>query len=320
LDEICEDLKKFNITFDKWFSEKTLHGSNGEINKVDDVVKWMREKDFIYEKDDALWLKATAFNDEKDRVVKRGTGVYTYLASDIAYHRDKIERGYKLMVDVWGADHHGYVPRLKAAIGALGYPDDMLKIVLVQLVNLKKGGEIISMSTRSGKFTCLSDLLSEVGSDATRFFFLTRSSDAQLEFDVDLATKNSSENPVYYVQYAYARIGSIFRQAAEQGVLVEFERENMTFEELNAPDDLYLIKKMLAFPDLIERMAKKLEPHLITHYIHDLVSDFHSFYNKHRVISDDIKLTSARLMLLKGVQIVIKNSLNILGVSAPEKM
>jgi arginyl-tRNA synthetase len=313
LDGIKKDLDDFGITFDNWYSEKTLH----ERGMVDEIIEWLKEKEFVYEKEGALWLKASAFGDEKDRVVRRGTGYYTYLASDIAYHKEKYERGFKKVIDVWGADHHGYVPRLKSAIKALGFEEKSFGAILIQLVNLKRGGEIVSMSTRSGEFTELSEVVREVGRDAVRFFCMMRSSDSHLDFDLDLAKKQSSENPVYYVQYAHARISSVFRQAKERGIKIP---DSADLTPLKLPEELSIIKKILYFPELVERMALLIEPHLITHYILDLSGEFHSYYNKHRIISDDTGLTNARLILIKALEIVIKNSLDILGVSAPEEM
>src|SRR3989338_3363933 len=254
LEGIKKDLEDFGVRFDHWYSEKTLH----ERGMVDKVVGWLRDKDFIYEKDDALWLKASAFGDEKDRVVRRGTGYYTYLASDIAYHKEKYERGFKKVINIWGADHHGYVPMM-------------------------------------------------------------RSSDSHLDFDLDLAKKQSSENPVYYVQYAHARIRSIFRQE-EENKLQDLSLETCNLKLLKLTEELSIIKKILAFPELIENIALSLEPHLITHYLLDLCGEFHSYYKKHRFISDDKDLTAARLMLIKALGVVIKNSLDILGVAAPEEM
>jgi arginyl-tRNA synthetase len=315
LEGIKKDLEDFGVRFDHWYSEKTLH----ERGMVDEVVDWLRNKDYIYEKDDALWLKASAFGDDKDRVVRRGTGYYTYLASDIAYHKEKYERGFKKVINIWGADHHGYVPRMRSAVKALGFDEKSFSVLLVQLVNLKKGGQILSMSTRSGEFTELSQVVKDVGKDATRFFCMMRSSDSHLDFDLDLAKKQSSENPVYYVQYAYARIRSIFRQAEENKIKIP-DSNSMNLAPLNLPEEISIIKKIIAFPELIENMAVSLEPHLITHYLLDLCGEFHSYYKKHRFISDDKDLTAARLILVKALGVVIKNSLDILGVSAPEEM
>ncbi|MBI3600460.1 MAG: arginine--tRNA ligase, partial [Nitrospinae bacterium] len=318
LDGIKKDLDEFGVRFDNWYSEKTLH----ERGMVDEIIDWLRQKEFVYEKEGALWLKASAFGDEKDRVVRRGTGYYTYLASDIAYHKEKYERGFKKIIDIWGADHHGYVPRLRSAVKALGFEEKSFSAILIQLVNLKRGGEIVSMSTRSGEFTELSEVVREVGRDAVRFFCMMRSSDSHLDFDLDLAKKQSSENPVYYVQYAHARISSIFRQAEErsQKSEVRSQKSETDLSPLKLPEEISMIKKILSFPELIEKMAIHIEPHLITHYILDLSGEFHSYYNKHRIISDDTGLTNARLILIKALEIVIKNSLDILGVSAPEEM
>ncbi|MFH1995335.1 MAG: arginine--tRNA ligase [Nitrospinota bacterium] len=320
LDIIKDDLKGFGVEFDTWYSENTLfEDPDGEKSPVEKVVDWMREKNFVYESEGALWLRAAAFGDDKDRVVRKGTGAYTYLASDIAYHKEKFERGFERIVNVWGADHHGYVSRLRSAIKAMKLPDEALDVILIQLVNLKKGDEMISMSTRSGQFLPLTDLIKDVGSDAARFFFLMRSSDAQFDFDVDLAKKQSSDNPVYYIQYAHARICSIFRQAEERmGEKPSPQTANLPL--LKLPEELRLIKKISEFPGLVERMAVRLEPHLVPHYLNEIASELHSYYKKHRVLGEDKAITNARLALLGGIRLTIKNSLKILGVSAPESM
>lgn len=315
LDGIKKDMENFGIVFNRWYSEKSLY----EKGMVDEIIKWLKEREFIYEKDGALWLKASAFGDEKDRVVRRGTGYYTYLASDIAYHKEKYERGFKKVINVWGADHHGYIPRIRSAIKALGFDNKTFNVLLVQLVNLKRGGEVISMSTRSGEFTELSHVVKEVGKDAVRFFCMMRSSDSHLDFDLDLAKEQSSENPVYYVQYAHARICNILKQAEVCKIKIP-DVLSINLQPLNLSEELSIIKKILIFPELIEKMAVSLEPHLITHYLLDLSGDFHSYYNKYRVISDDNDLTIARLTMVKALGVVIKNSLNILGVTAPEEM
>jgi arginyl-tRNA synthetase len=315
LDGIKKDLENFGIVFNRWYSEKSLY----EKGMVDEIIKWLKEREFIYEKDGALWLKASAFGDEKDRVVRRGTGYYTYLASDIAYHKEKYERGFKKVINVWGADHHGYIPRIRSAIKALGFDNKTFSVLLVQLVNLKRGGEVISMSTRSGEFTELSHVVREVGKDAVRFFCMMRSSDSHLDFDLDLAKEQSSENPVYYVQYAHARICNILKQAEVCKIKIP-DVLSINLQPLKLSEELSIIKKILIFPELIEKMAVSLEPHLITHYLLDLSGDFHSYYNKYRVISDDNDLTIARLTMVKALGVVIKNSLNILGVTAPEEM
>ncbi len=320
LDIIKGDLKSFGVGFDKWYNETSLFNKRGsDKSPVEKIVDWMKEKDFIYESEGALWLRAAAFGDDKDRVVKKGTGAYTYLASDIAYHKEKFERGFKRIINVWGADHHGYVSRLRSAIKAMNLPDEALDVILIQLVNLKKGDEMISMSTRSGQFLPLTDLINDVGSDAARFFFLMRSSDAQFDFDIDLAKKHSSDNPVYYIQYAHARICSIFRQAEERmGAKPSPQTANLAL--LTLPEELGLIKKISEFPGLVERMALRLEPHLVPHYLNEIASELHSYYKKHRVIGEDHGITNARLALLGGIKLTIKNSLSILGVSAPESM
>ncbi|MFV1951593.1 MAG: arginine--tRNA ligase [Nitrospinota bacterium] len=315
LDGIKKDLEDFGVKFDNWFSEKTLY----DRGEVDEGIGWLKEKGLAYEKDNAVWLKSGMFGDEKDRVLVRGNGQHTYFASDIAYHRDKFKRGFDRVIDIWGADHHGYVPRMKAIIEAMGYHKDALNPILVQLVNLKRGNEQIAMSTREGKFTTLSEVVREVGKDAARFFFLMRSSDSHLDFDLDLARKESKENPVYYVQYAHARISSIFRVAGEKGIDIP-TAEEVDIDLLKSPEEMTLIKEISKFPEVVEKCAIYLEPHRLTYYLQDLASIFHNCYNKYRVISEDRSLTDARLILAKSIGIVLKNALLLLGISAPEKM
>ncbi len=315
LDGIKKDLEDFGVKFDNWFSEKGLY----DIGEVDEVIGRLKEKGLAYEKDNAVWLRSSMFGDEKDRVLIRGNGQHTYFASDIAYHWDKFKRDFDQVIDIWGADHHGYVPRMKAIVEAMGYHKDALKTILVQLVNLKRGNEQIAMSTREGKFTTLSEVVREVGKDAARFFFLMRSSDSHLDFDLDLARKESKENPVYYVQYAHARISSIFRVAREKGIDIP-TGEEVDLDLLKSPEEMTLIKEILSFPELVEKCAIYLEPHRLTYYLQDLASIFHNCYNKYRVISEDRKLTNARLILVKSIGTVLKNALLLLGISAPEKM
>jgi arginyl-tRNA synthetase len=315
LDGIKKDLCNFGVEFDNWFSENTLY----QNQEVEAAISLLKEKDLVYEKEGALWQKATEFDDEKDRVILRSTGQPTYFASDIAYHINKFRRGFDLIIDIWGADHHGYVPRIKGVVKALGYPESALQILLYQLVSLIKDGQPVFMSTRSGQFASLAELIEEVGKDASRFFFLMRRADSHLEFDLDLAKKHSSDNPVYYVQYAHARICSIFRQAERKGVRLP-KIEEIDLGLLNLPEEFLLAKKIAYLPDLIEECVLSLEPHRITYYLQDLVSIFHSYYNKHRIISSDLALTYARLLLLQAIQVVLVNALALIGVSAPEKM
>jgi len=315
LEGIKKDLYDFGIGFDNWFSEDSLY----QGREVERAIERLKEKELVYEKEGALWQKATQFDDEKDRVILRSTGQPTYFASDIAYHINKFQRGLDLIIDIWGADHHGYVPRVKGVMKGLGYPAESLQILLYQLVSLIRNGQPVSMSTRSGEFTSLAELLQDVGKDAARFFFLMRRADSQLEFDLDLAKKKSSDNPVYYVQYAHARICSVFRQAELKGIQLP-PAEQTDLSPLQLSEEFLLAKKVAYFPDLIEECALSLEPHRITFYLQDLASIFHSYYNKHRIISDDLGLTNARLLLVRAIQVVLANSLALIGVSAPDKM
>lgn len=310
---IREDLERFGVRYDRWFSEKSLY----EDGKVDSVLSEIKERGFLYEQDGALWLETTRFGDDKDRVVRRKSERYTYFASDIAYHNNKFNRGFRRIIDIWGADHHGYVPRMKAVIQALGNTPETLNILLVQLVTLLKEGKPVAMSTRAGEFVTLKEVIDEVGVDAARYIFLTRRHDSHLEFDLEVARRQSSENPVYYVQYAHARIASLFRETAVRGIILP---ETVDTGLLNLPEELDLIKDIANYPEVIEGSALSLEPHRITYYLHGLASRLHSYYYKYRVITDNLELTYARLFLMKSLGIVIKNALKILGVSAPEKM
>lgn len=307
-----EDLASFNVTFDNWFSERTLHPE-----AVQAAVKILKDNGNIYEKDGALWLKSTAYGDDKDRVVIRDNGVPTYLAADIAYHHNKYERGFDRLINIWGADHHGYVCRVKAAMQALGHDASKLTVLLLQMVALFRGGELVKMSKRTGQSVTLNELMEEVGTDAARYFFLMRSLDSQLDFDLDLAKKKSNDNPVYYIQYAHARIHSIFRQAAETGLKLS---EKPELSLLVDESEIDLIKKIEEYPEEIERAAKDYAPQRIARYSYDLASLFHSFYNKCRIMGVETKLAEARLALVTVTAHVIKHSLGILGVSAPERM
>ncbi|WP_456426547.1 arginine--tRNA ligase [Desulfurobacterium sp.] len=312
LEEIRKTLGRLKVEFDHWFSEKSLYTGG----KVEEVLELLKEKGLIYEKDGALWLRTSQFGDDKDRVVKRSTGEYTYFASDIAYHYDKILRGYDRGIDIWGADHHGYIPRVKAAIEALGKPSDWLEVVLVQLVKLFKHGEEVKMSKRAGNFVTLDWLIDEVGVDAVRFFFLTKRHDTPLDFDIDLALSEKSENPVYYVQYAHARISSILDKAKEKGIEPSVEHLELLGEE-----EFDLILKCYGLKSTLEAVARKREPHLLPYYLIDLASAFHRYYNKNRVVdADNPELSSARLYLVSGVRKTIRSGLNILNVNAPGRM
>ncbi len=315
LRKIKDDLSLFGVSFDRWFSEKELY-QNDEIDAAFDDLK---NKGMLYDSEGATWLATSKWGDDKDRVVIRENGQKTYFASDIAYHRNKFNRGYKRLIDIWGADHHGYIPRMKAMVQALGYPVEGLKIILVQLVNLLREGKPVSMSTRSGEFVTLREVIEEVGFDVARFFFLMRRSESPLDFDLDLAKKQSNENPVFYVQYAHARICSVFRQAGERKLKVPSCSE-VPINCLVLPEEFSLIKQLALFPGLIEGSALSLEPHRLTFYLKELASQLHQYYFNHRIITDDVELTHARLFLMKSIQIVLRNALKLLGVSAPERM
>ena len=316
LEEIKVDLRDFGVTFDEYFSEKELYQNNGVVNLLDSL----RKQNFVYSDGETLWFRTTDFGDEKDRVVIRKNGEPTYFAADIAYHQNKFSRGFEMVIDIWGADHHGYMPRLWAGIQALGHDKNELKIILVQLVNLLRDGVPVAMSTRSGEFVTLREVLDEVGKDAARYNFLMRRSDSHLDFDLELAKKQSNENPVYYVQYAHARICSIIRMAQQEHGIVLPVYKDINPALLNEPEEMTLIKLMARYPEVIEGAARSLEPHRITFYLNELASVFHSYYNKNKVISDNKELTAARLFLIKAISIILENALKILGVNAPEKM
>ena len=338
---IREDLKSFGIEFESWFSEATLLNS-GDVQRVLDELK---SKDILFEEEGAWWFRSSAFGDEKDRVVRKQDGEYTYLASDIVYHRDKLRRGYDLLIDVWGADHHGYIPRMQAVMQAYGYSKDRLQVVLVQMVNLLRGGKKVEMSKRAGEFITMREVIDEVGADAAKFFFLMRDATSHLDFDLELAKQRSSENPVYYVQYAHARIASLWRVAAVRGIPCPLPSgTNLTV--LTDPDELGLIRKLSAYPSVLQGSAKAHEPHRMTYYLQQLAGLLHTFYNKHRILppaadrdllaftpeglgppGEELPIevlaperTAARLALMRGVQQVLKNGLSVLGISAPEQM
>ncbi|MGD0022058.1 MAG: arginine--tRNA ligase [Smithellaceae bacterium] len=315
LSGIKDDLRDFGVTFDNYFSEKELYKNNGVTKLLDEL----QNKGFVFIDGGAKWAGTSGYGDEKNRVVVRKNGEPTYFAADIAYHQNKFSRGFETIIDIWGADHHGYMQRLWAGIQALGHDKEALKIILVQLVNLLRGGVPVAMSTRSGEFVTLREVLDEVGKDAARYNFLMRRSDSHLDFDLELAKRQVSENPVYYVQYAHARICSISNMARERGISLPRYADIET-ALLNEPDEKVLIKLMARFPEIIEGAAKTLEPHRITFYLNELAGVFHSYYNKNKVLSENDMLTAARLLLVKTIGIVLRNALKILGVSAPEKM
>ncbi|MEE9911466.1 MAG: arginine--tRNA ligase [Deltaproteobacteria bacterium] len=315
LEGIKQDLKDFGVTFDCYFSEKELYKDHG----VSGLLSSLQNQGFIYSDGETLWFKTTTYGDEKDRVVIRKNGDPTYFAADIAYHKNKFARGFDILIDIWGADHHGYMPRLWAAVQALGHRKEDLKIILVQLVNLLRAGEPVAMSTRSGEFVTLREVLDEVGKDAARYNFLMRRSDSHLDFDLEVAKKQSNENPVFYVQYAYARICSILRMAVERGLALP-SYEGIDPSLLREPEERTLIKMMARYPEMLEGAANSLEVHRITFYLNELAGVFHSYYNKNKVVTEDAALSSARLVLVDAVRIVLGNALRILGVHAPEKM
>jgi arginyl-tRNA synthetase len=315
LDGIRDDLKLFGVEFDCWFSEQSLYDSG----RVDDIIDNFRKQQVIYEKDGALWFKTSDFGDEKDRVVVKANEETTYFASDIAYHQDKYDRGFEWVVDVWGADHHGYIPRMKAAVEACGHRRDQFDVILVQLVNLLRAGQPVAMSTRAGKFETLREVVNEVGRDAARFIFLTRHYESALDFDLEVAKQKTNDNPVYYVQYVHARISSIVRKGNERGT-GEVSWDDQAVDRLVAPAEIDLIKTLARYPDVLAGSARSMEPHRVTYYLMDLASAFHTYYNKHRVLVDDPVLRCGRLNLVLAVQKVIRNGLTLLGVSAPDKM
>jgi len=316
LDDIRDDLALFGVIYQEWYSERTLTAS-GAVNKV---IERLRASNHLYEKAGAWWFRSTEFGDEKDRVVVRENGQTTYFASDIAYHLDKFERGFDRVIDVWGADHHGYVPRVKAALRALGQNPEHLDVLLVQFAILYRGGERQQMSTRSGEFVTLRELRKEVGRDAARFFYVMRKCEQHLDFDLDLAKSHSNDNPVYYVQYAYARICSVLRQAAEKGISVEPSAGIQNLDKLQVEHEQSLLTKVSRYPEVVEGAAINHEPHQLVYYLRELATDFHAYYNAHSFLVDDAVLRDARVKLILAVRVVLQNGLNMIGVSAPERM
>jgi arginyl-tRNA synthetase len=312
--KLQHDLREFRVEFDEWYSETSLY-HNG---KIDEALTALRDKGHIYEEDGATWFRSTTYGDDKDRVLIKNDGSYTYLTPDIAYHQDKLKRGFEKLINIWGADHHGYIPRMKAAIQALGYKEDTLEVEIIQLVHLYKNGEKMKMSKRTGKAVTMRDLTEEVGLDAVRYFFAMRSSDTHLDFDLDLAVSQSNENPVYYAQYAHARICSMLRQGEEMGLSFDGE---LDLALIASEKEIELLKKLGEFPAAVSEAADKRLPHRITNYIMELASTLHSFYNAEKVLdSENMDRTKARLALMKAVKITLQNSLALIGVSAPEKM
>jgi arginyl-tRNA synthetase len=318
LEGIRQDLVAFGVSFGRWLSEQSLYDSGA----VEAVIQDLKSRDIIYEHDGALWFRTKDFGDEKDRVVVRANGLTTYFASDIAYHKDKFERKFDRILDIWGADHHGYVPRVSASIQALGYDKDRFQVLLIQLVNLLRDGKPVTMSTRAGEFVTLREVIDEVGRDAARFLFLLRHYESPLEFDLELAKKQSNDNPVYYVQYVHARISNILRKAEERGYK-DIDWHDDFSSILTLPEEIHLIKLMARYPEVVARSASLMEPHRIPFYMKELAAAFHAYYhdrNKHKVVSDDAKLSAARLYLVSAMRITIRNGLALMGVSAPERM
>ena len=311
---IKSDLSEFGVVFEKWFSEQSLI----DTGLSESCITKLKESQKVFEKDGALWFKTTNYGDEKDRVVVRDNGNHTYFASDIAYHFDKFERGYDKIINVWGADHHGYISRVKASIEALGHSPDKLEILLVQFANLYRGGSKVQMSTRSGSFVTLEDLRKEVGNDAARFFYILRKSEQHMDFDLDLAKSKTNENPVYYIQYAHARICSVFRQANEKEMEVDHSQANLSL--LTEGIEKNIIKELSRYKSVLESSAIQYEPHQLAYYLRDLSTHFHSYYNACKFIVEDKQLTQARLSLIHATRQILINGLSILGVSAPESM
>jgi arginyl-tRNA synthetase len=314
MSKLKADLEEFRVRFDEWYSETSLY-HNG---KIDGALATLKEKGHIYEEDGATWFRSTTFGDDKDRVLIKNDGSYTYLTPDIAYHNDKLDRGFTKLINVWGADHHGYIPRMKAAIEALGYGKETLEVEIIQLVHLYKNGEKMKMSKRTGKAVTMRDLIEEVGLDAVRYFFAMRSADTHMDFDLDLAVSKSNENPVYYAQYAHARICSMLRQGEEQGLTY---KDNLKLDEISSEKEFDLLKKLGEFPQAVTEAAQKRIPHRISNYIYDLASTLHSFYNAEKVLDpENIEKSRARLGLMKATQTTLQNAFTLIGVSAPEKM
>ena len=315
------DLEEFGVHFDMWFSERSLF----DTGMVAKAIGRLEQNGHIYVQDGAKWFRSTSFGDEKDRVVQRDNGLYTYFASDIAYHLNKLERGFDQLIDIWGADHHGYIPRVRGALQALGCDDSKLNVVLVQFVSLWHGSEKVSMSTRGGQYVTLRELRGEVGNDACRFFYMLRKSDQALDFDLDLAKSQSTENPVYYVQYAHARLCSVLASAQGAAFLTECPNArtlpaSIDLGALSGERELALCARLAAFPEVIEAAARDYAPHAVAFYLRELAAEFHSYYNAERILVDDVTLRNARLAIVAALRQVLRNGFSILGVSAPESM
>ena len=317
LELIKVDLRDFGVEHNFWFSESSLYDTKeNQTNQVDLAIKDLKSRGFVYEKEDALWFKSSEFGDDKDRVLKRGNGEYTYFASDVAYHSKKYDRGYDRVINIWGSDHHGYTPRVQAAMEATNRDPEKLEIVYIQFANLLRAGKKVTMSTRSGEFITLRELMDEVTTEAARFFYINRKADQHLDFDLDLAKDQSKDNPLYYIQYAHARICSVLKKSNAQ--IMELESADLAL--LNTEKEIEIQKTLNQYPALIERAARSSEPHLLCYYLKDLSGLFHSYYNSEKFIIEDKKLMTSRLFLLKGVKQVLVNGLSILGIKAPEEM
>ncbi len=316
LDDIRRDLEEFGVTYDEWFSERSLTDNDS----VQRCMERLKKSGHVYEKDGALWFRSTDYGDEKDRVIVRDNGQATYFASDIAYHANKLERGFSRVIDIWGADHHGYVPRVKAALSALGDDPEKLDVLLVQFAILYRGGEKVQMSTRSGEFVTLRELRREVGNDAARFFYVMRKCEQHMDFDLDLAKSESNDNPVYYIQYAHARIRSVFRKLAEKQLEWDRNAGLTNLGMLTEPHEDLLLVNLARYPEVLESAALNHEPHQLTHYLRELANDLHTYYNAHNFIIDDAALRNARLTLIEATRQALENGLRLLGVSAPDIM
>jgi arginyl-tRNA synthetase len=316
LEDIRRDLAEFGVTYDEWFSERSLTGSNA----VQRCMERLQLSGHVYERDGALWFRSTDYGDEKDRVIVRDNGQTTYFASDIAYHANKLERGFSRVIDIWGADHHGYVPRVKAALNALGDDPSKLDVLLVQFAILYRGGEKVQMSTRSGEFVTLRELRHEVGNDAARFFYVMRKCEQHMDFDLDLAKSQSNDNPVYYIQYAHARVRSVFRKLVERQLAWDRDQGLASLHRLTEPHEDLLLVNLARYPEVLETAALNHEPHQLTHYLRELANDFHTYYNAHNFIIEDAALRNARLALIEATRQALENGLRLLGVSAPDSM
>jgi len=309
---IHRELDDFGVKFDEWYSQRQLRQSG----KIQQAIAFLKEKGFVYEQDNAIWFKSTLFGDDKDRVVIKSDGSYTYLAPDIAYHQDKFKRGFEWLINIWGPDHHGYIPRIKAAVEALGYDRNSLSVIIVQLATIFREGKPISMSTRRGQYITLREVLNEVGRDAARFFLLMRRTDSHLEFDLELAKKQTQDNPVFYIQYAYARICNILKNAAS----LKFDFKKVDLSRLSTEEEIILLRRIFQFNYVLGVCLRQLDPYALTVYLQNTAASFHRFYDRHRVIGDDLQLTQARLILVEALRIVFGKGLDLIGIAKPEKM